>query len=268
MQSLYIGTSGWSYQHWQDCFYTGVARKDWLKFYAERFSAVEVNGTFYRLQSPATFKKWFDTTPATFRFALKGNRYLTHNKKLLDPAPSVLIEKNHAEALGEKLAVVLWQLPGRLKKDLLRLQGFIDALKQWPEVRHSIEFRHASWFDDETADRLAQANIAVCLSDAETWPMWDRITTNLVYIRLHGHTGTYASSYSAAELADWAERITQWLKEGREVHVYFDNDAECAAPFNALTLQTMLDKHGNRSILRHGNPTGRKEQDDCTPGKT
>lgn len=242
MQSLYIGTSGWSYLHWQDRFYTGVPQKDWLRFYAERFSALEVNGTFYRLQSPATFKKWSDATPPTFRFAIKANRYLTHNKKLLDPDASILIEKSHAEALGEKLAVVLWQLPGMLKKNLPRLQGFIDALQQWPEVRHSIEFRHASWFDDETADRLAQANIAVCLSDAETWPMWDRVTTDLVYIRLHGHARTYASSYSAAELSYWAERIAHWLKEGREVHVYFDNDAECAAPFNALALQEILDK--------------------------
>ena len=241
MSQLYIGTSGWSYQHWQDCFYTGVVRKDWLKFYAERFSAVEVNGTFYHLQSPATFKKWLDETPPTFRFAIKANRYLTHNKKLLDPKPSVLIEKTQVEVLGEKLAVVLWQLPGLLKKDLPRLKGFIDALQQWPEVRHSIEFRHDSWFDDETAACLAKAKIAVCLSDAETWPMWDRVTTNLIYIRLHGHTRTYASFYSKPELADWAERIAQWAKQGKDVHIYFDNDAKCAAPFNALTLQALLE---------------------------
>ena len=241
MSQLYIGTSGWSYQHWQDCFYTGVVRKDWLKFYAECFSAVEVNGTFYRLQSSATFQKWFNETPATFRFAIKANRYLTHNKKLLDPKPSVLIEKTQAGALGEKLAVVLWQLPGLLKKDLPRLKGFIDALQQWPEVRHSIEFRHDSWFDDETAACLTQAEIAVCLSDDETWPMWDRVTTNLIYIRLHGHTRTYASFYSKPELADWAERIAQWAKQGKDVHIYFDNDAKCAAPFNALTLQALLE---------------------------
>ena len=192
------------------------------------------------MQNPGTFKKWFDETPATFRFALKANRYLTHNKKLLDPLPSVLIEKNHAEALGEKLAVVLWQLPGRLKRDLGRLKNFIDALQQWHEVRHSIEFRHESWFDDETADCLAQADIAVCLSDAKSWPMWDRITANLVYIRLHGHTRTYASSYSTYELADWAQLVDQWSRQGKEVHVYFDNDAECAAPFNAFGLQTLL----------------------------
>jgi len=235
-----IGTSGWSYQHWQDRFYTGVAQKNWLKFYAERFSAVEVNGTFYRLQSPSTFKKWYDETPPTFRFAIKANRYLTHNKKLLDPEASILIEKSHAEALGEKLAVVLWQLPGLLKKNSARLQGFIDALQQWPEPRHCIEFRHPSWFDDETADGLAQTNITVCLSDAETWPMWDRVTSNLVYIRLHGHARTYASSYSDPELAYWAGRIAQWNTQGKDVHVYFDNDAECAAPFNALALQAML----------------------------
>ncbi|MGR9014315.1 MAG: DUF72 domain-containing protein [Gammaproteobacteria bacterium] len=240
MTCVSIGTSGWSYQHWQERFYNGVSRKDWLKFYAERFSAVEVNGTFYRLQSPAAFKKWFDQTPQDFSFAIKANRYLTHNKKLLDPKPSVVIEKSHAQTLGDKLAVVLWQLPALLKKDLPRLQGFIDALQQWPETRHSIEFRHPSWFDDETAACLAQAEIAVCLSDAETWPMWDQVTTNLVYIRLHGHARTYASSYGKLELAYWAGRIAEWTSQGMAVHVYFDNDAECAAPFNAMDLKAML----------------------------
>ncbi|MGZ5013633.1 MAG: DUF72 domain-containing protein [Methylobacter sp.] len=240
MQPVYIGTSGWGYPEWQQHFYTGVVRKDWLKFYAECFPAVEINGTFYHLQTPDTFKKWSSETPATFRFALKANRYLTHNKKLLDPEASILIEKNHAEVLGDKLVVVLWQLPGLLKKDLPRLQGFIDALRLWPEVRHSIEFRHASWFDDETADCLAKADIAVCLSDAEAWPMWDRVTSDLVYIRLHGHTQTYISSYSNAELAYWAERIVWWLKQGKTVHIYFDNTAECAAPVNANTLRTLL----------------------------
>ncbi|MDD5462759.1 MAG: DUF72 domain-containing protein [Methylococcales bacterium] len=239
--AVHVGISGWSYPPWKESFYKGIARKDWLKFYSEHFSAVEINGSFYRLQNPDTFKKWFVETPATFKFALKANRYLTHNKKLLDPLPSVLIERNHAEALGDKLAVVLWQLPGSLQKNLPRLNDFINALQQWREVRHSIEFRHASWFDDDTADCLAQAEIAVCLSDAQTWPMWDRVTSNLVYIRLHGHTQTYVSSYSEPELAYWAERIARWRSQGKEVHVYFDNTAECAAPFNALTLKELLE---------------------------
>ena len=250
MSQLYIGTSGWSYTHWRDCFYQNFPRKDWLKFYAERFSALEVNASFYRLQSSETFTRWFEQTPADFRFALKANRYLTHNKKLLDPEASVLIEKQHAGALGEKLAVVLWQLAGNLKKDFARLQAFIEALQLWPEVRHSLEFRHPSWFDAETADCLAQVNIAVCQSDAETWPIWPRVTADLVYLRLHGHTRTYASSYSDSELADWAARIGGWLAQGKEVHVYFDNDAECAAPFNAGVLQRLLGIKGFITYLR------------------
>ena len=240
MPQLYIGTSGWSYKHWKNLFYTGIAQKNWLKFYAAQFSTVEINGTFYRLQSPDTFRRWFDETPETFRFSIKAHRYLTHNKKLLDPEASVLIEKNHAIALQEKLATVLWQLPATLRKDLTRLKVFLQALQQWPEVRHIVEFRHLSWFDDETADCLAKTAIANCLSDANDWPLWERITTDLVYIRLHGHTRTYASSYNSTELVQWAERIAHWLKQHKQVHVYFDNDAECAAPFNALELKTLL----------------------------
>lgn len=241
MGRCYIGTSGWSYEHWRDCFYRGISRKDWLKFYAEHFSALEINASFYRLQTPETFRYWAEQTPAGFRFALKANRYLTHNKKLLDPEASVLIEKDHAQVLGEKLAAVLWQLPGGLKKDLPRLNGFVDALRQWQEVPHAIEFRHPSWFGDETADCLSRANIAVCQSDAETWPIWQSVTADFVYLRLHGHTRTYASSYTGSELAAWAVRIADWLAQGKDVHVYFDNDAECASPFNALALQVFLE---------------------------
>jgi len=240
VSQLYIGTSGWSYQHWKDRFYKGIPRKNWLKFYATHFSAVEINGTFYRLQSPETFSRWFGETPETFRFVLKAHHYLTHNKKLLDPEASVLIEKNHALALQEKLAAVLWQLPATLRKDLTRLNLFLQALQQWPEVRHTVEFRHRSWFDDETADCLAEADIANCLSDASNWPLWERVTTDLVYIRLHGHTQTYSSFYNSPELAQWAERIAYWLEQRRQVHVYFDNDAECAAPFNALELKNLF----------------------------
>lgn len=244
MPELYVGTSGWSYQHWRDCFYQGVARKNWLRCYAEHFSAVEINGTFYRLQKPDTCKKWCAETPPDFKFALKANRYLTHQKKLLDPEPSVGIEKNHADAFGAKLAAVLWQLPRNLRQDRDRLQAFVDALRQWPDVRHVLEFRHASWFDERTAACLAEANIAVCQSDAESWPLWDRITSNMVYLRLHGHTRTYASCYSDAELFCWAGKINHWLRQGLDVHVYFDNDAECAALFNAHSLKSLLRRSG------------------------
>jgi uncharacterized protein YecE (DUF72 family) len=236
----YIGTSGWNYKSWRNGFYGNTPQKRWLRFCAERFSAIEVNGTFYRLQEKSTFKKWRDETPTGFPFAVKGHRYVTHNKKLLDVGEAVIRCRESASPLGERLAAVVWQLPAFLKKNFGRLEQFLEDLGQWKSTRHAIEFRHKSWFDDEIAECLERHKVAVCMSDAPDWPMWDRVTTDLVYIRLHGHTRKYASSYSNASLAKWAARIRCWLKEDRDVHVYFDNDAEGAAPRNALTLLEML----------------------------
>lgn len=241
--SIYIGTSGWTYPHWKECFYNGIRRTDWLPFYAEKFSTVEVNGTFYRLQNSKTLQKWYNETPAEFRFAIKANRYLTHNKKLIDPERSIQIEKDHALALQDKLAVVLWQLPHSVSLNMDRLSGFVQALKQWPEARHAIEFRHPSWFIDETADCLIAAGISVCLSDAGDWPLWGRVTSDLIYIRLHGRPVTYATCYTQEALQQWAERIDNWLGQDKQVYVYFDNDSACAAPINAGELQWLLQEN-------------------------
>lgn len=237
---LYIGTSGWNYPHWKDFLYPDVPQKDWLACYARQFNSVEVNSTFYRLQSEKTFQKWHDATPDEFRFCIKGNRYLTHNKKLNDPVPSIRLERQHASLLGEKLAAVVWQLPANLHKDVNKLTRFCDALQDWPDTRHAIEFRHESWFIQDVADHLQHARIAVCQSDAADWPMWDAVTTDLVYIRLHGHTRTYASAYATESLKKYAQAIRQWLTEKKSVHVYFDNDAEGAAPRDAMRLREMI----------------------------
>jgi uncharacterized protein YecE (DUF72 family) len=235
-QQAYIGTSGWNYRSWKDSFYAGVRQKDWLRFCAERFTGIEVNATFYRLQEKSTFERWRDETPDGFRFAIKGNRFLTHNKKLADPVRSIQVERERARGLGNKLAAVVWQMPRFLKKNMGRLNDFATALRRWPEARHALEFRHTSWFDEEVADCLRHHRLAVCLSDAADWPIWEAVTTDLVYVRLHGHTRTYASAYSTAALKRWARRARGWLKERRDVHVYFDNDAEGAAPRDALRL--------------------------------
>ncbi len=240
--SLYIGTSGWSYPGWKDSFYRDIPQRQWLAHYAQHFNAVEINASFYRLQKPQTYQRWCEAVPGNFRFSLKANRYLTHNKKLLDPLPSIAVERERARALGEKLSVVLWQLPHSYSKNIQRLGDFVAALHTWPEVRHVAEFRHASWFDQEVADCLSEGRVAVCQSDAADWPLWDAVTTNLVYVRLHGHTRTYASSYSHASLRCWAERIRGWLQTGHSVCVFFDNDAEGAAPRNALTLRQFLEE--------------------------
>jgi uncharacterized protein YecE (DUF72 family) len=243
-----IGTSGWKYKSWREGFYGDTPQKRWLRFCADRFTGIEVNATFYRLQEKSTFQKWHDETPKEFAFAIKGHRYVTHNKKLLDAEESVIRCRESASPLGNRLFAVVWQLPAFLQKDLDRLEKFVEALQRWRSTRHAIEFRHKSWFDDEVAGCLRRGAVAVCMSDAPDWPMWEEVTTDLVYVRLHGHTRKYASNYSTATLRKWADRVRRWLNENRTVHVYFDNDAEGAAPKNALTLLKMLDESGRKLI--------------------
>ena len=232
----YVGTSGWTYDSWREGFYGSRPKREWLRFCAQRFTGIEVNATFYRLQSEDTFRRWRAETPPEFRFAIKAHRYLTHNKKLKDPLPAIARERESTSGLGPKLAAVLWQLPPNLHKNLERLEGFVRALGRWRRVRHAIEFRHKSWFDDEVAHCLREHHLAVCQSDAADWPLWDAVTTDFVYARLHGHTITYGSNYSEAQLDAWAGRAKRWLSEGRDVHLYFDNDAFGHAPRNALRL--------------------------------
>jgi uncharacterized protein YecE (DUF72 family) len=207
---------------------------------ASLFTAVEVNGSFYGQIARKTYAAWRAQTPPTFRFAVKGHRFVTHYKRLANCADSIQRLREQAEGLEEKLAVVLWQLPARMPVSMERLDDFLGVLGAgWKETRHAIEFRHKSWFTEQVSARLRQARVASCLSDAPDFPLWDEVTTDLVYIRLHGHTRKYASSYSAANLARWAARIRDWRKRST-VHVYFDNDAEGAAVSNGITLSGLL----------------------------
>jgi uncharacterized protein YecE (DUF72 family) len=134
----YIGTSGWSYAGWKSGFYAGVRNKDWLQYCAQRFTVLEVNGSFYRQVKPETFSKWRDSVPADFRFAIKGHRFLTHHKKLDPPRESAERQRDQAAALGDKLAAVLWQLPTTLAKNLRQLEIFANHLQVWPDVAHAI----------------------------------------------------------------------------------------------------------------------------------
>lgn len=241
----FVGTSGWQYDHWKDILYKDVPKKKWLSRYAEIFPAVEVNASFYHLLKRETYERWAEETPEGFRFCIKGNRFLTHNKKLEAPEESIELEKSRAAGLGKKLAVVLWQMPRSLRKDIEKLTRFAEALKVWKSTRHALEFRRKEWFDDETANYLKTYGLANVISDAKDWPMWDAVTTDFVYVRLHGHEQTYVSSYSDKELRHWAQKITVWVGEGKEVYVFFDNDAAGAAPPNALKLMKLLGV-GNR----------------------
>jgi uncharacterized protein YecE (DUF72 family) len=236
----FIGTSGWNYSGWKNDFYAGVPRKSWLEYYSSRFDALEVDGTFYHLLRENVATSWNQQTREDFRFALKGHRYITHLKRLRPPSESIRLQRESTARLGPKLCAILWQLPASFPKDLARLAAFAAMLDTWPEVRHVIEFRHDSWFDDEVAALMSRERIAVCQSDAANWPIWQAVTTDLVFVRLHGHSATYASNYEQCQLKEWAERTRKWLQEGRDVHVYFDNDAKGFAPWNALTLMELL----------------------------
>lgn len=241
MPQAHIGTSGWTYDEWRDGLYAGIRREDWLAHYASVFDAVEVNGTFYHLLPRRTFEHWKRDTPPGFRFTIKSNRYLTHIKRLAFRRADLVRERNSVGALGHKLAAVLWQLPAGLGRDDALLERFVARLSGWPGTRHAVEFRHPSWFDDEVAARLAAGRIAAVQSDSADWPMWPAVTTDLVYVRLHGHRATYASAYGPRGLAPWARRIRAWLAEGRRVHVYFDNTALGHAVGDALALRAMIE---------------------------
>jgi len=225
MPGAWIGTSGWAYDEWGPTFYAHCPRTHWLERYAQAFDAVEVNGTFYHLLPHSTFVHWREQTPANFRFAIKASRYLTHILRIDFPLSALARQRDAARGLGRKLAVVLWQLPANLKADGELLERFLRRLARWDGVRHAVEFRHPSWFDESLRLRLQRARVAVVQSDAADWPIWRAVSGDLVYVRLHGHRETYRSRYAAATLARWALRCREWLAQGRQVHVYFDNTA-------------------------------------------
>jgi uncharacterized protein YecE (DUF72 family) len=237
---IYIGTSGWNFRSWKESFYHGLPQKRWLDYYAQHLDALEVNGTFYHLMPASVLRGWYQRTPPGFRFALKGHRIVTHLRRLMPAPESLELQRAAAAELGEKLLTILWQLPPNLAKDPQRLSGFAAMLSGWREVRHVVEFRHPSWFDDEVAHIMREHRLAICLSDAADWPLWDAVSTDLVYVRLHGHRRTYASNYGRRALAKWAMRGRGWLAEGRSVHFYFDNDSEGHAPHNALALKRLM----------------------------
>lgn len=235
-----VGTAGWHYDHWKGPFYPEeLPASRMLAFYAERFAATEINSFFYGLPKAETVAGWRDAVPGDFRFAVKASRYITHMKKLKDPADSVARFHEAAAVLGDHLGPVLFQLPPKWRANPQRLDAFLAGLPT--DLSPVLEFRDPSWFDTAVTAVLERHGAAFCIYDlaGEQSPL--TVTADRVYIRLHGPSGTaYHGSYSDAALAAWAERIQGWRDAGRDVYCFFDNDEAGYAALDAQRLQGML----------------------------
>jgi uncharacterized protein YecE (DUF72 family) len=234
-----IGTSGWHYKHWVGAFYPqGLPTKNMLSWYAQRFDTVELNNSFYHLPTQQTFTAWRETTPASFCFAVKGSRYITHRKKLKDPNEALARFRKPVESLGSKLGPILFQLPPRWSCDLERLRAFLKALPS--SHRYTFEFRDQSWHHPAVYHLLRQYNAAFCIYELEGFESPYELTADFAYVRLHGPGRKYQGDYSSKQLRDWANRITAWRRTSVPVYVYFDNDQAGYAAKNASDLKQML----------------------------
>jgi uncharacterized protein YecE (DUF72 family) len=239
MTTYRIGTSGWHYPHWRERFYpAGLPSSEWLGFYARHFSSVEINASFYRQPSLATVRHWRDSVPASFTFAIKASRTITHMKKLRDPQKPLRALLAMAQALGPKAGPLLFQLPPRWHSNPERLAAFLRNL---PTHRECVfEFRDPSWHNPQVYALLRRHNAAFCIYDLAGFEAPHALTADFAYLRLHGpSTHAYAGAYSVAALAAWANEIRGWRKL-RRVYVYFDNDEAAHAVDNARQLHDLL----------------------------
>jgi uncharacterized protein YecE (DUF72 family) len=231
--NVHAGTSGWQYRDWRGVFYPpGLPQRRWLEHYAARFATVENNATFYRLPAAATFSGWRDRVPADFVMTVKASRYLTHVRRLRDPAEPVRRLLEAASGLGGRLGPVLLQLP----PDLRAVPGLLEeCLAQFPpRVRVAVEPRHESWWTDRVREALAARDAALSWADrrgSPVTPLWR--TASWGYLRCHEGDGAPWPRYRAATLRAWAERIAAAWADEDDVYVYFNNDPGCAAPRDA-----------------------------------
>jgi uncharacterized protein YecE (DUF72 family) len=289
MSEVHIGISGWTYPPWRDVFYP----KKWphkreLEYASRKVDSIEINGTFYSLQRPESFQAWEQATPAGFVFAVKGGRFITHIRRLKDvETPLANFFASGVLRLREKLGPILWQLPPNFRYDRARLEIFFRLLPRdtraadvlagrhdrgpkaqaWSRaegrrpLRHAMEVRHSSFENEEFITLLRKYDIGLVVADtAGKWPFMEDVTSDFVYVRLHGDEKLYVSGYTDAAIRTWARKIRAWAKGkmpadakvvgsrpgagkgGRDVFVYFDNDVKVHAPFDAMKLAHCLRK--------------------------
>lgn len=266
----FVGVSGWRYPPWRGDFYPkGLRQRDELGYIATQLNSAEINGSFYSLQRPSSYAAWRGCVPPHFVFALKGGRFITHLKRLRDvETPLANFFASGPLALGPTLGPVLWQLPERLSFDEQVLDNFLSLLPRTTDaaaalaarhddklpaaralteaptsqpLRHALEPRHPSYDSDSARDLLRARGVAMVHADsAGRWPAMGGSTADFRYVRLHGEERLYGGGYDARSLQRWADRTGRWLDLGEDVYVYFDNDADGRAPYDAVALTGLL----------------------------
>jgi len=247
-----IGISGWTYAPWRGNFYPpGLLQADELSYASRQVETIEINGTFYGLQRPDAFARWYDETPEGFVFAVKGPRFITHIRRLREiETPLANFFASGVLRLEEKLGPLLWQFPPSFRFSAERLDHFLSVLprdteaaaalaehpsewlaeRAWAktarrrELRHAIEIRHQSFLDPAFVALLRRHGVALVFADSVAWPYAEDVTADFVYLRLHGSEELYASGYSDEAIDHFAARIKLWA-EGLE-----PNDARRIAP--------------------------------------
>ncbi len=243
MAQVRIGCSGWSYDDWRGPFYpASVKAKDRLAYYTTQFDTAEINASFYRLPSEAAVAAWAATAPSGFLFSWKVSRFITHNKKLKDCQDSVDLVFGRMAPLASHAGPALVQLPPMLHRDDERLKRFLSWTPR--DSRVTVEFRHASWYDEAVFAILRDQGAALCVSDHHDAPSPWLVTADFAYVRGHGPGGRYAGRYDAQALAKWAAWIADQRHAGHEVFSYFDNDIKSAAPQDAAVLKGLISDGG------------------------
>lgn len=241
--SIYIGTSGWSYDHWHGVIYpNNIYPRERLSYYARRFQTVELNSSYYHWPADSSFRSWRSRFPDGFFLSIKAPGLLTHVQRLYQPERWLERIKKSLLLLGDRLGVLLVQLSPRQECDYARLKYFLEQVP--PEISVCLEFRHPSWHQDAVFELLEQHGTAYCVMSGAHLPCLLRATADFVYVRLHGPDThhLYRGSYSDQDLGWWAERILEWSGQRRDVIVYFNNDGEGHAVRNAETLKTLISR--------------------------
>jgi len=230
---IWIGTSGYNYVEWKGSFYPAdLSAAKMLPYYAQRFSTVEINYTFYRMPTAKLVTGWASQVPHDFRFTLKAPRRITHDRKLRDVADPVRAFCNAAAELGPRLGALLFQLPPTFKKDLTALDDFLEVLP--PRVCGAFEFRHDSWLDEEVYARLRARNLALCVADSEKRTTPVMATADYAYLRLRDE------GYTEEHIAHWAEQVKGLSGQCKDVYVYFKHEDEGKGPYFGQLLKEKL----------------------------